>query len=86
MRIPTFPSIIRTFYTLSNYTTRASNQLPFQAISPFPIGVVYKSMPTIPFFGALFSSNTSQKMSYPVQKSDDEWQAVLDKGMSASPT
>jgi peptide-methionine (R)-S-oxide reductase len=34
----------------------------------------------IPFFGALFSSSSSKNMSYPVQKSDDEWQAVLTPG------
>jgi hypothetical protein len=37
----------------------------------------------IPFIGGLFSSKASaesNKMSYPVQKSDDEWRAVLNKG------
>jgi peptide-methionine (R)-S-oxide reductase len=36
-------------------------------------------MPTIPFFGSFFSSS-SQKMSYQVQKSEEEWRAVLNKG------
>lgn len=38
-------------------------------------------MPTIPFLGSLFSSGSSLKdMSYPIQKSDDEWRAVLNPG------
>jgi len=36
-------------------------------------------MPTIPFLGALFHSADTRKMSHPVQKSDDEWRAVLNK-------
>ncbi len=38
-------------------------------------------MPTIPFLGALFHTADSRKMSHPVQKSDSEWQAVLNPGM-----
>jgi len=38
-------------------------------------------MPTIPFLGALFSTADTRKMSHPVQKTDQEWQAVLNKGM-----
>jgi peptide-methionine (R)-S-oxide reductase len=35
-------------------------------------------MPSIPFLGSLFSSTpASNKMSYPDQRSKDEWQAVL---------
>lgn len=40
-----------------------------------------KSMPTIPFLGALFSTAENRKMSHPVQKSDSEWQAQLSPGM-----
>lgn len=36
-------------------------------------------MPTIPFLGALFHTADTRKMSHPVQKSDDEWRAVLNK-------
>ena len=38
-------------------------------------------MPTIPFIGSLFTSSNSNNMSYPVEKNDDEWRAVLNKGM-----
>ena len=36
-------------------------------------------MPSIPFIGAFFHTAESRKMSYPGQKSDSEWQAVLNK-------
>jgi peptide-methionine (R)-S-oxide reductase len=37
-------------------------------------------MPTIPFFGSLFSSSSSNtKMSFPDERSPDEWRAVLNK-------
>lgn len=34
----------------------------------------------IPFIGSLFSTAETRKMSYPVQKTDQEWQAQLSKG------
>lgn len=39
-------------------------------------------MPTIPFLSSLFGTSTpaSAKMSYPDQRSNDEWHAVLNKG------
>jgi len=78
MRVPTWPNIVRTFYTVSSYTARTSSH--YKTIQAFPRGVVLKSMPTIPFLGSLFGSSSSSKtMSYPLQKSNDEWQAVLSK-------
>ena len=83
MKISTFPISIRTFYTFSNYSARATT--PYKALTPFTCPTLYKSMPTIPFLSSLFSSNSALKMSYPVQKSDDEWQAVLSKGSHTPP-
>lgn len=46
-----------------------------------------KSLPSIPFFGALFSSSSSNTSdsnmaeSFPLQKSDDEWRTVLTRGL-----
>ncbi|QSZ36099.1 hypothetical protein DSL72_007224 [Monilinia vaccinii-corymbosi] len=40
-------------------------------------------MPTIPFLSAFFGTSSSQNMSYPVQKSDDEWQAILSKAFQS---
>ena len=81
MKSPTFPTIIRRFYTFSNSNARATTQ--YKALTPFSRATIYKSMPTIPFMSSFFSSSSSApKMSYPVQKSDDEWQAVLSKGNS----
>lgn len=44
-----------------------------------------KAAPTIPFFSAFFSSNAkaeepSESMSYPDQRSDDQWRTVLNPG------
>ncbi|KAI4134544.1 MAG: hypothetical protein LQ347_001419 [Umbilicaria vellea] len=78
MRLPSFPTLLRTFYTITNTTSRA---LPAsqRALAPFARGAVLKSMPTIPFIGSLFTSSNSNNMSYPLQKDDDEWRAVLNK-------
>ncbi|KAK7545908.1 methionine-R-sulfoxide reductase-like protein SelR [Phyllosticta citricarpa] len=84
MRFPSFPTLVRTFYTLSNSTARrissafpgAAPRLAF-ATTPLRAG------PSIPFLGALFGSssrggrNSSDMAQYPVQKSDEEWRAVL---------
>merc|ERR1712093_312383 len=40
MRFPTFPTLLRTFYTLSNYTARASSQ--YKSIQPLARGTVLK--------------------------------------------
>ncbi|KAK2627147.1 hypothetical protein QTJ16_003113 [Diplocarpon rosae] len=78
MRFPNFPTLLRTFYTFSNYTSaRVSTQ--FRALQPIARGTVIKSMPTIPFLSSLFSTSNSTNMAYPVQKTDEEWQAVLSK-------
>jgi peptide-methionine (R)-S-oxide reductase len=78
MRVPSFPTILRTIYTFSNATARRPNTF-YKALSPFNRATIL-SMPTIPFLGSLFSSSNSTKMEYPVKKSDDEWQAFLNKG------
>jgi len=80
MRFPTFPTIIRTFYTLSNYSARLPHN-QYKALQPFTRGTLLKSMPTIPFLSSFFGTNSSSRkdMSYPVQKSNEEWQAVLSK-------
>ncbi len=83
MRIPSFPHILRTIYTFSNASARTFPATT--GLQPFARATVLRSMPTIPFLGSLFSSNasSSKDMSYPTQKSDDEWRAVLNKGAYA---
>jgi len=79
MRVPNFPTLVRTFYSITNYTTRVT-PAHYRALNPSARGLALKSMPTIPFLGSLSSSKSSSPdMSYPLQKSDDEWQAVLSK-------
>jgi hypothetical protein len=80
MRLPSISTIVRTLYTFSNATRF---QTPHRGLSPFIRGSAIKSMPTIPFLGSLFSSSSSSaKMTYPDQRSDQEWQAVLNKGQN----
>ena len=81
MRLPSFPSIIRTFSIFSNYTRAATNRA---GLVPANLHnrVILTSMPSIPFLGSFFSSSAkSSDMSYPDNRGDQEWQAVLNKGM-----
>lgn len=83
MRLPSFPTIVRTFYTITNATARFQ-PVSYRTLQPVNFSrATLRSMPSIPFLGALFgtSSSSSEKMSYPVQKSKEEWQAVLNPGM-----
>jgi peptide-methionine (R)-S-oxide reductase len=83
MRFPSFPNIVRTLYTLSNATAhRLQQPLRGNTISQFHRATILRSMPSIPFLGALFGTSTpaSAKMSFPDARSDDEWRAVLNKG------
>ena len=80
MRLPSFPTVIRTLFAFSNTTFRATAP---RALSSPPRPLIQKSM-QIPFLGALFGSSASQQsnMSHAVQKSSSEWQAQLSPGMS----
>jgi len=81
MRVPSFPSIVRTFYTIANATAIFRSQQPYRALGPLNKPFALRSMPSIPFFGSLFSSTpASSRMTYADNRSDQEWQAVLNKG------
>ncbi|KAI1777029.1 SelR-domain-containing protein [Hypoxylon cercidicola] len=77
MRLFPFPNLLRTFYILSN----SARARPFvhQSLQRNP--APQRSMPIIPFLGSLFgtSSSTSNKMSYPDERTPDEWRTVLSK-------
>lgn len=85
MRFPSIPTIVRAFHTFANTTVRATN--PALRIHSIPQrATTLRSMPNIPFLGALFgssSSNMADKTSYPVQKTEGEWQAQLSPGTFA---
>ncbi|KAH8723011.1 Mss4-like protein [Phaeosphaeriaceae sp. PMI808] len=84
MRFPSFSALLRTFHTVTN-TTRAFLQSAPTLNSSRTIhataqpAALYRSMPTIPFLGALFGSSSKMpdNTNYPVQKTDGEWQAQL---------
>jgi peptide-methionine (R)-S-oxide reductase len=81
MRLPSVSTLARTFYTFTNVARfRPSSQ---RITSPVLRSSIVWSMPTIPFLGSFFgSSSSSAKMTYPDQRSDQEWQAVLNKGVN----
>lgn len=81
MRFPSLPSIILALHTLTN-ASRPKLLLLSRSGGERLRGPVLKSMPTIPFLASLFSSSSAsaEKMSFPVEKSREEWQAVLNKG------
>lgn len=87
MRFPSFPTVIRTLYTLGNSTARRL----FPAAGPAPpprlasATLPLRAGPSIPFLGALFGSSARKTdMEYPVKKSNEEWRAVLSPGKSKS--
>ena len=86
MRIPSFPSFVRTFYAFSNATFHRTAPSPFSISAARPGVVLRNSMPTIPLLGSFFSTAESRKMSHPVQKTDQEWQMQLNKGKSVALT
>lgn len=80
MRFPSFPSVILALHALTK-----SPKFRFVSRAGELRGTTLKSMPTFPLLASLFSSSSSSadKMSFPVEKSKDEWQAVLNKGSSS---
>lgn len=91
MRLPSFPNILRTLafsnFTRPNTTSSILNSTPRlfsknnynNNINSSSSLSLYRSMPTLPFIGSLFSTSSSSRdmTDYPVKKSDGEWQAVL---------
>jgi peptide-methionine (R)-S-oxide reductase len=61
--------------TLSHAAPRHLPRQPVPHLLPLRAG---SSMASIPFFGALFSSK-ADKMTYPDERTPDEWRAVLNK-------
>ncbi|PKY03162.1 peptide methionine sulfoxide reductase B3 [Aspergillus campestris IBT 28561] len=86
MRIPGFSAALRTVTKpLKSHPASAIVKPAFPRLTPthsfsFPITrtILLKAAPTIPFMGSSFSSSAAQNnMSYPDQRSNDEWRAVL---------
>jgi peptide-methionine (R)-S-oxide reductase len=87
MRFPTFPTLLRTFHTVSNTTSAFLRLSPAHTLGRTIYNtpqraVLYRSMPSIPFLGALFGSSSSMadNTNYPVQKTEGEWQTQLSPG------
>ncbi|WPG99031.1 Hypothetical protein R9X50_00183600 [Acrodontium crateriforme] len=74
MRLPSISTLLRSIYAFSNAPFRPVSLNTSTIVSSRQ--AIRSSMP-IPFLGALFSTAETRKMSYPVQKSESEWQAQL---------
>lgn len=79
MRFPSFPSVLLALHAFTK-SPRVVRLVSVSQTRGLRGPAALKSMPTFPFLAALFSSSSAEKMSFPVQKSRDEWQAVLNKG------
>lgn len=90
MRLQRLTTALRTFSIPLRPQITASPSRYFGKL-PLPVSgaTVLKAAPTIPIIGSLFSSSakaeSSDNMSYPDQRSDDEWRAVLSPGSPSSP-
>ena len=77
-----FSPLITQFLRTTSNITRARLPVPAHLSALRPV-VPVRSMS---FLGSLFgsSSNNSSKMTFPDQRTNDEWRAVLNKGMCPS--
>lgn len=78
-----FSSVLRTLYTFSTLTRiRAAQKNPLPKSLPHQ-ATALRSMNSIPIIGSLFGTKAADasKMSFPDQRSNDEWRAVLNKGI-----
>jgi peptide-methionine (R)-S-oxide reductase len=81
-----FPRLLNSLlYTVSSFARRPSTAHASRLAGP---ALPTRTLPLragmpIPFISSLFgtSSSASDKMSYPDKRSDDEWRAVLNKGV-----
>jgi len=83
MRIPSFPTILRTFYTVSNTTRLLPQFNATSALQPLYSKAALAYNPSMGFISSFFTSTPKQEMSFPVNKTKNEWQAVLSPGMFA---
>lgn len=84
MRIPSFPTILRTFYTVSNTTRLLPQFNATSALQPLYSKAALAYNPSMGFISSFFTATPKQEMSFPVNKTKNEWQAVLSPGMFAS--
>jgi hypothetical protein len=92
MRFPSFPTFVRAFHTVTNTTSAFVRSSPTGTIGRTIYNnpqraVLYRSMPNIPFLGALFgsSSTMADNTNYPVSKPEGEWQTQLSPGTLLNP-
>ncbi|KAI1197033.1 methionine-R-sulfoxide reductase B2 [Nemania serpens] len=77
MRPPSFATLLRTFYAYSSITRVQASAPLRQALRQNSAHSGY--LGAMPFASLFGSSSSASKMTYPEQKTPDEWRAVLSK-------
>ncbi|KAI0097233.1 methionine-R-sulfoxide reductase B2 [Nemania sp. FL0031] len=78
MRLPPFATLLRSFYAFSSLTRVQASTPVNQALRKISAFSGYlAAMPFSSLFGG--SSSSASKVTYPEQKTPDEWRAVLSK-------
>ncbi|KAI1816544.1 SelR-domain-containing protein [Poronia punctata] len=83
MRLPPYATLLRVSYTLTTFSGVARATIPASRQNPARPGYYLQAMPFSSLFG--FGSNNNNnnnnnnKMSFPDQRTPDEWRAVLNK-------
>jgi len=81
----TSSGLLRALYTVTNPVNAFTRQTFSNSLRRTPHAlprrpVIYRSMPSFPFLGALFSSSSSMAETYPVMQTEDWWRAHLTPG------
>lgn len=81
MRLYSYLPFFRTFFNINNITSNSLHNYN-KVLQPSALGIVRNSMPILPFLSSLLTTScSSSNMSYPIQKSDEEWRAILSNGI-----
>lgn len=84
MRLPPYATLIRTFYTLSSLAKVQATIPTRQTLRQnWGYSGYLAAMPFSSLFGGS-SSSSNNKMTYPDERTPDEWRAVLNKGKPLS--
>lgn len=90
MRFTSFSGFLRVFHTVSNTANLFARQTVANSLGRTPHSlpqrtVVYRSMPSFPFLGALFGTSSSMADNYPSKVTESEWQTKLTPGTYSLP-
>ncbi|KAJ8607042.1 hypothetical protein MRB53_040551 [Persea americana] len=79
MRLPSVNILLRTIHTLGNITQRYIPSTQYNSLTPLLGGTSYLRNSSMPSLSSWFGTSSQPAMSYPLQKSKQEWQAQLSR-------